>query len=137
MLLIFRARDIRKQIMHARSAPEHRALPDGRVAPEASLYLTKQGERIYLLSSGIPESSQPAYAIGHEPGASCAADDDDPNDDRIDGADFGESIALDAFTKALALPEVTIVLRSTYLNVLGGQPPRRPAVSFAHAQRRR
>ena len=123
MIVTFSSRDIRKQIMHARSARAHRSVEVGGAAGEPSLHLTRHAGRYSLESNGVPACIAPAYALRMDAGLARANDD---GDEPTGASDFVEPMSLDAFTKALAKNEVTIVVTRTYINVLGGQPDRPP-----------
>jgi len=138
MLFRFLADEIREQIGHAQGA---RLRPAGQATQgplEPSLILTRRGGRVFLISNGIPESKRPAYAVGFGASESgepepvtvdteatareaCATLD---ADDDIGPRDFTEGIKVGSFERALAEPQVRIVVRRTYINVLGGQPLR-------------
>jgi hypothetical protein len=119
MILTFHAPEVRKQIMHAKSAAVHRTADEGVGPAEAALHLGKRKGRYFLTSNGLPETGAPAYAVRADVGATGL----DAGDDAV-MADFVEPMSLEAFTKALGKPVVTIVVTRTYINVLGGQPDR-------------
>jgi hypothetical protein len=132
MIVTFSARDVRKQIMHARSAGAHRSLDPSRPSMAPLLRLTRQCGRYSLVSNGVPETTTPAYAVRVDADVGPAPE---QVDEERKPPDFVEEMPLEAFTKALQKTEVAIVVTRTYINVLGGQPDRVP--SFLCTTRRR
>lgn len=133
MLLTFQADEIRLQVAHAAAAQEHAAI-GGRVA-RAALHLVRHGRAIHLASNGLPAHPEVAHAAGFDPLRPDAASPLDASGELEDlgTEDFVEAIALESFTKTLASRAtlVRVVVRSTYINVLGGQPER-PAGYMPH-----
>jgi hypothetical protein len=114
MLLTFQADEIRLQVAHAARAEEHGSIA-GRAQP-AALNLVKKGGAIYLVSNGLPPPPTVASALPAQPGEA----------DDLGSGDILEPIPVESFAKTLASDrgEVRVVVRSTYINVLGGQPER-------------
>ena len=122
MILTFASDEVRRQIAHATAAKKHRDVA-GKEAPEPpALLLVKESAGIYLVSNGLPKSRAVARAEAAEP----APANDAGGGDTPEPLEFVEPITLGSFTKALAngRSSVTVVVRPTYINVLGGQPER-------------
>ncbi len=136
MLLTFQADEIRLQVAHAAAAHEHAAI-GGRVARPA-LHLVRRGRAIHLASNGVPAHAAVAYAAGFDPRRPEAASPLAPGElEDLGTGDFVEVITLESFTKTLAsrATQVRVVVRSTYINVLGGQPERPPGYMPHRASR--
>jgi hypothetical protein len=134
MILMFSPKEIREQIAHARNSAQHRSLAAPSATPPApSLHLTRQDGRIYLVSSGMPESKARAYAAGFGPGEPRPEGGEEHDLATTGDADFVESIAVDTFKKALDKPEVVVVVTRSYINVLGGQPERPPTAMLSRS----
>jgi hypothetical protein len=128
MVLTFNAKLIREQIEHARVAPNHRELPANANGVGPSLHLTKKGERVYLVSSGLPEAKS-LQAVEVDTGHRLRSVEQEKSAaPPVDIDDFVEAIPLDAFAKAITggKSQLSIVVTRTYINVLGGQPERAP-----------
>lgn len=119
MLLTFQADEIRLQVAHAARAEEHASVAGQPGRP--ALNLVKKGGAIHLVSNGLPPPAKVASAVQSDPKAAAPGELDD-----LGPGDFLESIAIESFAKTLASDraEVRVVVRSTYINVLGGQPER-------------
>jgi hypothetical protein len=121
MIITFASRDVRRQIMHARSAQVHRPVEPAAAESGPLLHFARHAGRYSLQSNGLPGRIAPAYALRTDAGLARACD---GGDESTSAGDFVEAMSLDVFTKALAKTEVTIVVTRTYINVLGGQPER-------------
>ncbi len=133
MIFKFHASQVREQIVHAQQARLRQAGVTDRGLLAPSLILKRTGSRVFLISNGVPRSDHSADALGFgaadpsEPvtpsedatsaaraaGATLDADED------IGPADFSEGIAVTAFENALGDPYVSVLVRRTYVNILG------------------
>lgn len=125
MLLTFQADEIRLQVAHAARAAQHGSIA-GQDQPPA-LDLVKKGATVCLVSNGAPPPAGAAYAEGFGPKPLKKKPAAAPGEiDDLGPGDFLESIPIESFAKTLASDreQVRVVVRSTYINVLGGQPER-------------
>jgi hypothetical protein len=135
MVFRFLAYQVREQITHAQSARLRCSHGETRELIDPSLVLTRMDGRVFLISNGVPESQHPAYALGFgasEPidghawsdvaAAAKTAHAQLDADDDIGPGDFAEGISVTAFERTLKDTCISIVVRRTYINVLGGRP---------------
>jgi hypothetical protein len=115
MVITFRAREVRAQIAHAMHAAS-----EASASSPAALRLVKAGAMVHLVSNASVAPDEVAVATASEPDKGDSA------------ADFVETIAVESFVKTLESErdEVRIVVRASYLNVLGGQPAREPNLAY-------
>lgn len=119
MILNFRAEDVRNELAHAHRSAVH---VDASGAPSGagpSLLLKVSKDEVCLVSSGRPASGTSAHAIDFDPAGATGSE-------LGEIGDLAEAIAEDAFARPLAgdAPRLSIVVTRSYINLLGGQPPR-------------
>ena len=135
MVLTFSSQEVRDQIAHARDAVGHQVPLDGTAPVAAALHLTRREGRIFLVLERAARRQRPRVCSGLRAGR--VSTDTQAQDElaTMGDADFVESIAVDVFSKALAKPEVVVVVTRSYINVLGGQPERPPSSMMTNSFR--